>query len=243
MVTATNHEPSYDWPLRRWVPVESVDVAPDGTQYLLDEQPGSLGALYLVDALTGAKRPIYSTSDYRRVIAYTGRGIFLSDTGINPSPGLWLLNPATGTATLVPGSDHNPAWMLVGADAAWTVTGVPGVSGESVLRLDLASGQVTTWYQTPLPVGLLALDGQDRPLISLLGDTLRIGLLQDQNHFKEIDLPAGVQSAGSAFTAASQTWLPLQRDEGIALFTGSQTVQIFKTQTGPYAFTVAGGCS
>ncbi len=210
--------------------------------YLLDEQPGALGTLYLVDARTGIRRAIYSTAAYRRVIAYTSHGIYLTDTGISPSPGLWLLDPESGIVRLIPGSEHDPAWMLVGADAAWTVTGVPGISGETVLRLDLTRKQVRSWYHSSLPVGLLALDGKGRPLISLLGDTLSVGLLQDVNRFQELHLSGGAQSAGSALTAASQTWLPLQRDEGVALVTGGTTVQMFKTQTGPYAFTVAGGC-
>lgn len=242
-VAATNHLPSYDWPLHKWIPVESVNLSPDGTQYILDEQPGAIGTLYLVDASTGARRLIYSTTDYRRVVSYTSKGIYLTDSGINPSPGLWLLDPVTGAIRELPGSDQDPNWMLVGTDAAWTVTGIPGVSGQTVLRLDLATGAVSTWYQSPLPVGLLAVSDQGYPLITLLGDTVRVGLLVANGHFNELQFPQGSDSAGSAYAGGSQIWLPLQRGRGVALYTGPTEVQAFSTETGPYSFTVAGSCS
>jgi hypothetical protein len=173
------------------------------------------------------------------VVAYRAEGIYLTDTGIKPSAGLWLVNPSTGTEEMVRGSERYPEWQLVGEDAAWTVT---GSEPQTVLRLDLASGAISAWYQSALPIGLLALDGQGRPVISLLGNSLQVGLLLGANQLMDFKLPGRLEFSGIAYAARSQVWLSLQRDEGIALFSGKPDVEVFKTQTGPYAFTAAGGC-
>lgn len=239
-----NHQPSYDWAMHRWVPVESVNVSPDGRHYVNDQQPGAIGKIDLVDAATGASRTIYTTSGYRRVVAYAPEGIYLTDTGINPSPGLWLLDPATGAVRLIPGSDQHPSWFLVGHGAAWTVVGVPGPlgSGEQLLRLDLGTAQTTTWYASQLPLGLVALDRDGHPLISLLTDPVSVALLDSPNHLQQLEFPSGVAFSGDAYATPSRVWLSLQHDEGVALFTGGRTVKVFKPQTGPYSFTVAGDC-
>jgi hypothetical protein len=235
-----NHEPSYDWPLKRWLPVESVNVSPDGNNYVLDQLPGPpFGSIFLVNVMTGTRRVIFSSPAYRRVVAYTSEGVYLTDTGINPGPGLWLLDPATGAVRQIPGSEHNPGWTLVGARAAWTVS---GFTIQTVLRLDLDTGQITNWYQSSLPMVLAAIDSQGLPIIKVLGDSVNMGLLQGPNQFQEFRLPSGVDFWGEASAEASRVWLPLQRDGGLALFNGDPTVQVLKTRTGSHAFSLAGTC-
>jgi hypothetical protein len=69
-----------------------------------------------------------------------------------------------------------------------------------------------------------------------------MGLLVGVNDFEEFHLPAGLDFAGGAYASPSQLWLPLQHDEGIALFTTDPVLRTFTTETGPYSFTVAGAC-
>lgn len=236
-----NHEPSYDWPLKRWLPVESVNTSPDGNFYVLNQLPGvPFGTIYLVNVTTSVRRVIFSSPAYRRVVAYTSKGIYLTDTGINPGPGLWLLDPATGAVRLIPGSEHNAGWTLVGAREAWTVS---GFSTQTVLRLDLDTGQITNWYQSSLPMVLTAINSQGLPIIKVLGDSVKMGLLQRSEQFQEFHLPAGVDFWGEASAEASRIWLPLQRDGGVAIFTGDPAVQVLKTQTGSSAFSIAGDCA
>jgi hypothetical protein len=236
-----NHEPSYDWPLKRWLPVESVNVSPDGNNYVLDQLPGApFGTIYLVNVTTGVRRVIFSSPVYRRVVAYTAEGIYLTDTGINPGPGLWLLDPATGAVHLVAGSEHNPGWTLVGAGEAWTIS---GFTTQTVLRLDLGTGQVTNWYQSSVPMVLAAIDRQGLPIIKVLGDSVKMGLLQGPEQYQEFHLPSGLDFWGEASAEASRVWLPLQHAGGVAVFTGDPTVQVLKTGTGSYAFSIAGTCS
>jgi hypothetical protein len=236
-----NHVPSYDWPLQRWLPVESVNRSPDGSLYALDQLPGvAPGSIDLVNVTTGTRHVIFSSPQYRRVVAYTSGGIYLTDTGINPDAGLWLLNPETGAVRLIPGSEHDPGWTLVGARAAWTVS---GFTNQTVLRLDLDTGQVSNWYHSSLPMVLAAIDGRGLPIIKVLGDAVRMGLLAGPKQFQEFQLPAGVDFWGEAFAESSRVWLPLQRDGGLALFTGDPTVKVLKTRTGLYSFTIAGDCA
>src|SRR5947208_5293238 len=222
-----NHAPGYDWPLRRWLPVESVNVSPDGSLYVLDQLPGTpIGAIYLVNVATGTRRMIFSSPDYRRVVAYRKEGIYLTDNGIEPDPGLWLLDPDAGTARRLPGSQRNSGWKVLGARSAWSLS---GNSSQTVLRLDLVSGQVASWYQSSLPLDLAAVDDQDFPVVKVLGDPVAMGRLTGPNQLQEFHLPAGMGFSGDAYAAGSQIWLPLQRDEGLAVFTGDPVVQVLKT--------------
>jgi hypothetical protein len=219
--------PSYDWPLKRWVPVDSVNVSPDGSAYL--------DRGYLVDAATGTKRVLSSTPLPGDIVAFTSEGIYLSNRGIQPAPGLWILDPATGTVRMVHGSERNAGWSLVSHGAAWAVAEFP--PSQTVLRLDLTSGQVTTWYHFPAPGNLQTIDTRGEPIVSLLGDTSKIGMVTGPEQFSEMRLPV---DAFDAYLAEPGIWLPLRGRTGIELYTPEKGVRLLSTTA--EIIGVAGGC-
>jgi hypothetical protein len=249
-MSVLNHVPSYDWPLKRWVPVESASVSPDGTSYVLWDLPQQVGDFIMVDVATGQRRTIFASPEveahrsaweavgYRRVLEYTRQGIYIGDTGIMPKPGLWLLNPLTGKVRLVHGTDRN-YWQVAGG-AAWTTVDSP--SYQTLRRLDLTTGQIGDWYRfsSSAQPTLITVDGHGVPVIRTLGND-KVGLIPQPDKFEKLPIPAGLE-VWSAHLAEPGLWLPLRWGKGVALYTREHGVQVFKTETGPYSFTLAGGC-
>jgi hypothetical protein len=249
-IEAQNHLPSYDWPLKRWVPVESLSVSPDGASYILWDLPQQVGDFIIVDVATGqrriifasaeveAQRPAWEAMGYRRVLEYAREGIYIGDTGIAPKPGLWLLDPLTGKVRLVPGTEMN-YWQVAGG-AAWTTIDSP--SSQTLRRLDLITGQIGDWYQFPSSAQptLMTVDTRGVPVIRTIGND-KVGLIPSPGKFEELQLPGGLE-IWSAHLAEPGLWLPLRWGKGVALSTSERGVQMFQTGAGPYSFTLAGGC-
>jgi hypothetical protein len=161
---------SYDLSQHRWLPVPRQYVSPDGTAYAYSAtQPGSGHGVHVVNVATGNDRLVPSTAvipddqaNYL-VVAYLRDGVYMSRSGNGPRPGLWRLDPGSGSihqvstdvlqgallgnAPLVsPPSSGNPVawWSEVTADFSATdpsvyyqyLTGVAGQHGE-------------TWFERP----------------------------------------------------------------------------------------------
>ena len=249
-VSVVNHVPSYDWPLKRWVPVESASVSPDGTSYVLWDLPQQVGDFIMVEVATGQRRTIFASPEveaqrsawemmgYRRVLEYTREGIYIGDSGIMPKPGLWLLDAVTGKVRLLPGTDQN-YWQVAGG-AAWTRVDDP--SSQTIRRLDLTTGQIADWYRFSLSAQptLITVDAHGAPVIRTIGND-KVGLISEPGKFKELQIPSGLE-IWSAQLAEPGLWLPLRWGKGVALYTREHGVQLFPTGTGPYSFTLAGGC-
>jgi hypothetical protein len=133
---------------------------------------------------------------------------------MNPGPGLWLLDSASGNVRLIRGSERNAGWQLVSRGAAWGLDGFP--PSQAILRLDLSSGQIDTWYRFSVPGNLQTVDASGEPAVSLLGEPSMIGLLTGPNQFLELQLPV---AAFDAYLAQPGIWLPLRGRAGIELYT------------------------
>ncbi len=240
--SAVSDAPSYDWPLRRWVPVGSASISPDGTKYVASD--GS--TFFLVDVVTGKRRPIFSTPGNRAVVDYTSEGVYLADPGgQNPrqEPGLWLLDPAIGNVRLIPGSEQSAGWQLVSRGVAWALPS----SSHSVLRLDLRSGQIDTWYRFPTSVALQSvslrtMDAGGQPLVSVYppypqSEPSQFGLITGRDQFQELQVPV---PAFKAYLAQPGIWLTLNRGADIELYTPEKGVILLSTAT--HILGVAGGC-
>jgi hypothetical protein len=150
---------TYTSATRSWLRVSRLMLSPDGKQYVYWTATPSLAQVRVVDIATGADRAVYSGTTYYIVIAFEPDAIYLVHA-LNPRQGsfdnLYRLDPAGGTPTLVAGSDRHMdqyGWVLVSDGAAWGI-GARVASGTdyvySVLRLDLATVQVTEWFEGPV---------------------------------------------------------------------------------------------
>jgi hypothetical protein len=172
--------------------------------------------------------------------------VYLWSAGIQTVPGLWLLDPGTGTVRLVDGSHY---WRMVANGVAWALDPEPGPGSsqkQGVFRLDIATGHVERWYETDLPasgiapISLLAPDTEGHVLL-VIGDQLppRLGLLTGPDQFQPLALPLDFPAINDGYLRSPGVWLAL-RGGGLALYTKSDGVRIMTRQTD--IFDVAGGC-
>jgi hypothetical protein len=134
---------TYDWAVLKWLPIWPDAVAPDGLSYFI---PNNETAQWdLVDARNDSHRALVAVKDWN-ARSYQKEGIYLDKDGGESAgpPGLWLLDPSTGAIRQI--TSQGP-WVSIGAGAAWGFEGYgDGSVGTTLRRLDLKSGDVTTWY-------------------------------------------------------------------------------------------------
>jgi hypothetical protein len=144
---------AYNSPLKRWLPVPYKWVAPSGTQYAYTD---SQGRIHLVGVSDGSDRILASGAAWG-IYSFASDGIYAGQRDASQQPsllGLWRISPSTGAAQRIAAQG---AWLVIGAGAAWSVvqegsapSTVPSIPESSVgielLRLDLQTSQVTTWY-------------------------------------------------------------------------------------------------
>ena len=120
------HVPSYDRASKRWLPVESRYVAPDGGSYILtaDQSLPDASAFYLVDVKTATRRMVLAGNGPAQapgswtVVQYAAAGVYLWSAGIQTVPGLWLLDPITGKVRLI---DESHYWRMMAGGVAWAL--------------------------------------------------------------------------------------------------------------------------
>lgn len=154
---AGTYGPTYDWTSRRWLPVLASQVLPDRSMYAyeveLQDRPGY--QLHVVQVANGADKMIRDMpyDNAYSIVAMKPEGIYLVPilhrSGV--PGGLWLLSSTRATLEAVPGAGDN-SWQVIEKGAAW---GGP-VGGDSLDRLDLTTGEVTTWFRHPIepPMGI-----------------------------------------------------------------------------------------
>lgn len=128
---------------------------------------------------TGKDDIVYQTRDVLFAIALKPDGVYLGQiTQVSDTAQpyyLWLLNPTTRSAhELLGGKPVNRGALVVGDAVLWTTDIDPnhpvgrGNSFNELLRLNLADGTKTTWFEQPtMSVQLLGLDESNKPLISI----------------------------------------------------------------------------
>ena len=248
------HVPSYDRVIRAWLPVEYRYVAPGGDRYILtgDSSLADASAFYLVDVKAGTRRKVLASdgppqaSGSWTVLAFASAGVYLWSAGIQTVPGLWLLDPDTGSVRLVDGSHY---WRMMANGVAWALDAYPS-SGSSqkqgVFRLDIATGQVERWYEAdlpaagPSPISMLSPDADGHVLIQTGDDSApRLGLVVGPGQVQPLDVPAGFPVVSDGYLQNPGVWLAL-RGGGLALYTATDGVRIMTRETD--IFDVAGGC-
>jgi hypothetical protein len=168
----------YDWRSRQWLPVPMAQVLPDGSAYAYEKELTDSFEIYVVQVATGAEEMVYRMPyDHAyQVLAFQPEGIYVYPIiHLSGLPGgLWLLDPSKAALKPLPTS-MDGIWQLVSGGAAWGGPG--GVAGDSLVRLDLASGALTTWFQhtvqggvfegTGYGVSVIGFDESGRPLVEV----------------------------------------------------------------------------
>jgi hypothetical protein len=141
-----------------WLRANPSVLSPDGHLYAYwDSQGVNTNSIHVLDLTTKNDRVIYNGSTLYFPIAFLADGIYMVHA-IAPRQGafekLYRVSPSGGAIQLVPGSDRHMyqwGWMMIADGAAWGIDN--RVEGNtyfySILRLDLATSQVTTWFEGP----------------------------------------------------------------------------------------------
>ncbi len=179
----------YVRPLKRWIAVPaSAHFRPDGQAYAYAaDQPRTANTgpypdaiVHVVDIKTGDDRPVTSAAQWG-IVAYTGEGIYLGRPAIpGGTRGLWRLDPATGVIRQL---DEKYRWWQVRDGAAWAFALEMSVTEpfaahqqggtNELLRLDLATGAISSWLYLPDEMTLfLAFDQQGHPVVNAFSATM-----------------------------------------------------------------------
>jgi hypothetical protein len=175
-VSLPNGEPrvalSYDWALKRWLPVPSSWVAPNGTRYAYTD---SQARIHQVDVSSGSDVVLASGANWA-LYAFTTDGIYAGQRDPSKQPsllGLWRISPSGGAPKQL--TDQG-TWLVIGTGAAWSVVpqGLPPNGsrvrddsvGSVLMRLDLQTGKAMTWYtSTGGRFRVATLDASGRPVL------------------------------------------------------------------------------
>jgi len=138
---------AWDSGLGKWLPTQPWMISPDGAYYI----PQDTANIQVDDARTGTVLRTVPPGDYNFVFAYTASAIYAEHTGMNSIPGLWRIDPTTGSVTQLQTSSDSVDWALVDVNGAWgTHTTADNVT--TIKRLDFSRGM-------KLPGVIAILDG------------------------------------------------------------------------------------
>jgi hypothetical protein len=179
--------PFYDLARKRWVPAGAGQSSPDGSSYafgvLNGSNPGAPLAIHVVTIASGADHvfTVSTTPDFGGAVGawvgdFDGSSVyFSSQQQMGPPMGVWRLDVASGTVhqlskefgvAAIRGSD---VWLtrIDPRDPEGPLTGRSGPRANSVVRVDLSTGQETVWYfAAGHQVSLEGIDSLGAPIIS-----------------------------------------------------------------------------
>ena len=179
--------PFYDLARKRWVPAGAGQSSPDGSSYafgvLNGSNPGAPFAIHVVTIASSADHvfTVSTTPDFGGAVGawvgnFDGSNVyFSSQQQMGPPMGVWRLDIASGAVHLlskelgvaaIRGSD---VWLnrIDPRDPEGPQTGRSGPRANSVVRVDLSTGQETVWYYAAgHQVFLEGIDRLGGPIIS-----------------------------------------------------------------------------
>lgn len=173
----------------RWLPINRAHISPDGTAYALDEyiKDGSYTtAIHVVDVETGKDRAVWRVDGADVVAGWTESGVyFIRYASHQPNfagPDLWLLGPTTGRQRLVTrqppinaGLPLFKALTALGGGAIWTWSASDDRPAKNILlRIDLTTGQATTWMTAAGRLDVLGWDALGHPFVAVGGELVRL---------------------------------------------------------------------
>jgi hypothetical protein len=257
---------SYDKAVERWVPVPRDWISPDGKRYAYPEpdppgwQPGSgpapAGGVHLVDIASGVDRLLKPgqppLDGLWWVMDFEAEGVYISVLPRGPAPpqGLWLLDPATGSIRKI---DDSHSWQSVSRIGAWgtadALTGHGPGPGSRLMRLDLKTGVIESWYKrNDIEFLVAGADGAGHPVLTAYKSGVNELILVTAPNAGEVMKP----QPGTTVPQLSNFVHPVEDSHGIWVgdVAGTGTVSLYRAgmglklmtrmDTGPVG--VAGGC-
>jgi hypothetical protein len=194
----------YDVQMGEWLPALPQWISPDGRSwaYATGHESGRNGSVHVVDAATGRDKQLWSGAGGATMLGYLPSGVYFEVADLVPAApypygSIWVVDPTgSGTAHKVGpypfpnlGVPGDPAFGTAGAFA---VNAPLGRDADTVVRMDLGTGNLTTWFTSPIgptQMKLLGLDAQGRPIIAInarQSRSPRVLLLTGPSSFVEI---------------------------------------------------------
>jgi hypothetical protein len=242
---------SYDKAYERWLPVPRDSISPDGQHYAYADPSGTGGGVHVVDLATGANHVFRAAAGDWAVLDYEAEGVYIAAQPSGPAPasGLWLLDP-TGKQAFRQ-IDNSHSWQYISGGGAWgtadPVTSHGPGPGSRLLRLDLQSGIITSWYKrTDIEFVVTGADGAGHPLLQTSkGYPNQLLLVTAQNSATALHLASGsvlpsLSNYIHPVTDAHGLWLG---DTGgmVTLYTAAGGIEQV-AHVGSSDVLVAGGC-
>jgi hypothetical protein len=251
----TSPSKSYDKAVERWLPVPRDQISPDGKHFAYaDLPPLDTSPVHVADASTGAARafnPGAPPPDSSWVaVDYETEGVYLAVQPNGPAGlgGLWLLDPATSTVKAI---DTTHSWQYISGGAAWgtadALTGHGPGPGSRLMRMDLKTGAIVSWYKrTDIEFTVAGADGSGHPILTVWKYQTPQLLLITAANAATILLTA----PGSAVPSVSNYIHPVADSHGIWFGDSGGSISLYTpatgikkmAQVGSGDVTTAGGC-
>jgi hypothetical protein len=167
---------SYDKAVERWVPVTRDQISPDGKHYTYADLPAvDNSPVHVVDLPSGATHAFNPgtapTDSSWLAVDYETEGVYLEAQPNGPAGllGLWLLDPSNGSVKQIDGTH---SWQYISGGGAWStadpLTGHGPGPGSRLMRMDLKTGAIVSWYKrTDIEFTVAGADGSGHPILTV----------------------------------------------------------------------------
>jgi hypothetical protein len=167
---------SYAKAVERWVPVTRDQISPDGKHYAYADLPAVTNSpVHVIDLPSGVNHafsPGTPPPDSSWLaVDYETEGVYLEVQPNGPAgpSGLWLLDPSNGSVRAI---DTTHAWQYISGGGAWgtsdALTGHGPGPGSRLLRMDLKTGAIVSWYKrTDIEFTVAGADGGGHPILEV----------------------------------------------------------------------------
>ena len=246
---------SYDKAVERWLPVPRDQISPDGKHFAYaDLAPVDNSPVHVADSSTGAAKafnPGTPPPDSSWVaVDYETEGVYLAAQPNGPAGlgGLWLLDPSNGNVRQI---DNSHSWQYISGGGAWgtadALTGHGPGPGSRLVRMDLKTGAIASWYKrTDIEFTVAGADGAGHPILTVWKyQTPQLLLITGANSATIL-----MTAPGSAVPSVSNYIHPVTDAHGIWFGDAGGSVSLYTpatgikkmAQVGTGDVTAAGGC-